>query len=104
MTEKMTLIGLAKKIKCPILLATGEFDPLCPIEDAYAVYDEVAGPKELWVWENEAHALNTLKGAAGLDIHPLAADWLMDKLEGRYDKKMANEVYVRQSGHGAYGD
>jgi len=104
LAEKMTLLGYAKKIRCPILLATGEFDPLCPVEDAYAVFDELSAPKELWVWENEAHALNTLKGAAGLDIHPLAADWLKDKLEGRYDRKLAREVYVRQAGHGPYAD
>ena len=104
MAEKMTLLGHGKKIRCPILLATGEFDPLCPVEDAYAVFDDMTGPKELWVWENEAHALNALKGAAGLDIHPLAADWLRDKLEGRYDKKLAREVYIRQNGRGPYVD
>jgi dienelactone hydrolase len=104
LAEKMTLQGYGKKIECPILLATGEFDPLSPVEDAYALFDELRGPKELWVWENEAHALNTLRGAAGLDIHPLAADWLREKLEGRYDRKLAREVYIRQNGRGPYVD
>lgn len=104
MAEKMTLEGHGKKIRCPILLATGEFDPLCPVEDAYAIFDELNPPKELWVWENEAHALNTLRGAAGLDIHPLAADWLKEKLEGRVNRRLAREVYVRQTGHGPYAD
>jgi dipeptidyl aminopeptidase/acylaminoacyl peptidase len=30
MAEKMTVKGYADKVKCPTLLATGEFDPLCP--------------------------------------------------------------------------
>ena len=30
----MTVRGHLDKIKCPTLLATGEFDPLCPLEDA----------------------------------------------------------------------
>ncbi len=102
MAERMTIMNFAQRIACPILLATGEFDPLCPVEDAYAVFDAIRAPKELWVWENEAHALNMLRGAAGLDVHPLAADWLRDKLTGRVNRRLAREVYVRQNGRGPW--
>ena len=31
----MTVKGYADKVKCPTLLVTGEFDPLCPLEGTF---------------------------------------------------------------------
>ena len=44
------------KVKCPTLLATGEFDPLCPLEDAVEVYEDLTCKKEL-VIEDQFHPL-----------------------------------------------
>ena len=57
MAEKMTVKGYADKVKCPTLLATGEFDPLCPLEDAVEVYEDLTCKKELWVIEDQFHPL-----------------------------------------------
>ena len=45
MAEQMTVKGYADKVKCPTLLATGEFDPLCPLEDAVEVYEDLTCKK-----------------------------------------------------------
>src|SRR5688500_11774773 len=39
MIEQMSLAPVAEKIKCPTLLAMGEYDELCPLEDGEQFYD-----------------------------------------------------------------
>ena len=53
----MTVKGYADKVKCPTLLVTGEFDPLCPLEDAVEVYGDITARKEMWVIEDQFHPL-----------------------------------------------
>jgi dipeptidyl aminopeptidase/acylaminoacyl peptidase len=79
MAAQMTLLPLAEKIRCPTLLAMGEFDELCPLEDAEALYDALRCPKELWVYENETHTF----GSRLPDFYLHVADWLRDALDGR---------------------
>jgi pimeloyl-ACP methyl ester carboxylesterase len=43
MCEEFTLKGHAERIKCPVLMATGEFDPLNPLEDAEVVFEALGG-------------------------------------------------------------
>ena len=80
MAEQMTLEHIAGDIKCPTLLAMGEFDELCPLEDAERLFDLLGGPKELWVYENEAHTM----GGRLPDFYLMVADWLRDAIEGRF--------------------
>ena len=47
MAEQMTLEPLAGKIKCPMLLAMGEYDELCPLADGERMFDLLTCPKEL---------------------------------------------------------
>ncbi len=65
MAMKMTLRGYEDRIKCPVLMAAGEFDPLTPVEDAFAFYEGLACPKEFWVLENEFHRVWGMKGLGG---------------------------------------
>ena len=103
MAEQMTLIGHAGKIKCPMLLATGEFDPLSPVEDGLEIFGELSCPKELWVLENEFHRVWTIEGLGGMDLNPFAVDWLRNALDGEIPKDHNKTVYVRQkSGRGAF--
>ena len=53
MAVKMTVKGYVEKILCPTLLVTGEFDPLCPLEDAVEVYGDITARKEMWVVEDQ---------------------------------------------------
>jgi len=94
--DQMTLIGYGQDIRCPTLLATGEFDPLSPVEEGLAVFNELAGPKELWILENEFHRVWALEGFAGLDLNPYAVDWLSDALQGKFSDDHNKTVYVRQ--------
>ncbi|MFC2001139.1 alpha/beta hydrolase family protein [Chloroflexota bacterium] len=101
MTAKMTLKGVGKNIKNPFLIWIGEFDPLCPLEEAEAFFDEIAGPKEMWIMEDDFHAAF----ARGLDSIPMphfAADWLKGKLEGKYPKDLARKVLIPLNGMGPY--
>lgn len=101
MVAQMTLKGIGKNIKCPILLMTGEFDPLCPLEETLAFFDEIAGPKELWIFEDEFHSL-PFRSLAGLGMHQIAADWLKEKLDGKYEKGLARKVLIPINGTGPW--
>jgi alpha-beta hydrolase superfamily lysophospholipase len=103
MAAEMVLAGYAGRISCPTLLVTGEFDPLSPVEYAKAVYDELGGPKELWVRENNFHKSRNDVDLGGAQIEMFIADWLGDALDGRIAEDHASIQYVRQGGHGPFG-
>jgi len=105
MAAEMTLIAHCDKIKCPTLLATGEFDPLSPVEEGLAVFGELQAPKELWVLENEFHRVWAMQGLAGIDLNPFAVDWLRDALNGKIPPNHNKTVYIRQkSGLAVFDD
>jgi dipeptidyl aminopeptidase/acylaminoacyl peptidase len=88
MIAQMTLAPLVDKIKCPTLLAMGEFDELCPLEDAEAFYDSLKCPKELWVYENETHTF----GSRLPDFYLHVADWMRDAIDGRFAAGHARRI------------
>ena len=88
MAESMTLEPLAEKIRCPTLLAMGEFDELCPLEDAEALFERLRCPKELWVYENETHTF----GSRLPDFYLQVADWLRDALDGKFAPGYAKRI------------
>src|SRR5260370_28389273 len=96
LAERMVLTGRhAARIPCPTLLVTGEFDPLSPIEHAKAVYDELGGPKELWVRENNFHKSKNETDLAGAQIEMFIADWLRSAVDKGLPAVHAKTVYVR---------
>ena len=88
MIAQMTLTPLVDKIKCPTLLAMGEFDELCPLEDAEAFFDSLKCPKELWVYENETHTF----GNRLPDFYLHVVDWMSDALAGKFKAGHARRV------------
>ena len=88
MIDQMTLAPIVDKIKCPTLLAMGEFDELCPLEDAEDLFEKLTCPKELWVYENETHTF----GGRLPDFYLQVADWMKDALEGRFEPGHARRV------------
>ncbi len=103
LAEQMTLDEQATEIHCPSLQVVGEYDPLCYLEDAYAVYERITGPKELWVLENDFHAPFVCKNLGGLGIFPFLADWIRDALDGKYPPGHRREVLVpERNGVGPY--
>ena len=105
MAAQMTLGGFCGKIRCPTLMATGEFDPLSPVEEGIAAFEELTAPKELWILENEFHRVWAMQGLAGLDLNSFALDWLRDAMAGKIAANHNKTVYVRQkSGRGVFDD
>jgi dipeptidyl aminopeptidase/acylaminoacyl peptidase len=88
MAEQMTLEPLADAIRCPTLIAMGEFDELCPLEDAERLFDLLDCPKELWVYEDETHTF----GSRLPDFYLHVADWMRDALEGRFLPNHARRI------------
>lgn len=101
MARGMTMKGYAEKIKAPTLLVTGEFDPLCPLEDAIEVYHDLRCRKEMWVIEDQFHPLWGIPNLGGLDCHQFVLDWLKGAL---VDKKTSKDrvAYVARNGHGPF--
>lgn len=81
MAAQMTLEPLVGAIRCPTLLAMGEFDELCPLEDAERLFEMLSCPKEMWVYEDETHTF----GCRLPDFYLQVADWMRDALEGRFE-------------------
>jgi len=88
MAEQMTLEPLARDIRCPTLLAMGEFDELCPLDDAERLFELLDCPKEMWVYEDETHTF----GSRLPDFYLQVADWMRDALEGRIGPGHARRI------------
>lgn len=98
---KLTLKGVGKNIKNPFLILNGEFDPLSPLEDAEAFFDEIAGPKEMWIMEDDFHT-HFNRAMCNLPISALAGDWLKDKLDGKFPKDLNRKVHIPLNAYGPY--
>lgn len=103
MARDMTVKGYMDKVKCPTLLVSGEFDPLCPLEDAIEVYGDITARKEMWVLEDQFHPLWGLPNLGGLDCHQYVMDWFRRALiDGQTNADRV--AYVAANGDGPFGD
>lgn len=102
MSEGFTLKDHAHRIKCPVLMATGEFDPLNPLEDAEAVYDALSGPKEMWIFEDEFHPVHSPAGLAGHTTFHFLADWMRRALAGQIPASHDRKAFIQKNGDGLY--
>ncbi len=102
MAARMTLVGRAREIACPMLMVTGEYDPLCSLAEAFRVYDELPGPKEIWVFENEFHRVTNSRALGGAAIHGFMVDWLKDAMDGRLAPDHRREVLIPHRGLGPF--
>jgi len=103
MAAQMTVRGRLAQVRCPTLLVTGEFDPLCPLEEAIEAFDELRVPKELWVFENQFHQLWKLPNLGSLDCHEYVLDWLARVLARGLPAEHRRIAYVRVGGDGPWG-
>jgi dipeptidyl aminopeptidase/acylaminoacyl peptidase len=102
---EMTVRGQLGTIQCPTLLATGEYDPLCPLEDAIDAYQELKSPKEMWVFENQFHQLRIVPNLGGLTSNEYVLDWLQLALTGKGVSRRHDRVaYIKENGDGPWGD
>lgn len=99
MAREMTVEGYIDKIDCPSLLVTGEFDPLCPLEDAVRAYQGLTCKREMWVVENQFH----VPIIGGIECQPYVLDWLSNALiKGKANQERV--VYVHEAGAGPFGE
>ncbi|HVB76936.1 MAG TPA: alpha/beta fold hydrolase [Candidatus Nitrosotalea sp.] len=103
-----SLRGRLGSIACPVLMATGEYDPRSPLDEVYELFDELTSPSELWVFADQFHQVSTTRPGAEngplayLDTHELALDWLQDRLAGRSLSSPGEVVYVEAQRGGPY--
>jgi dienelactone hydrolase len=103
MAERMHLFGYGEKVKCYSLMVLGEYDPLCHLEEGLAYFEEVAGPKEIWILENENHVPRPSRNFGGMLADPLVVDWLKDALTDKKPKDLNQAVFVHdRTGAGPY--
>ena len=76
MCQDFSLKPDVEKISCPTLMATGEFDPLSPLEDADAIFNKLNAPKEMWVFEDEFHPIRTPEALSGHSVFHYIAHWM----------------------------
>ena len=102
--QPMTVRGYLGKIKCPTLLVTGEYDPLCPLEDAVEAFEELKVAKEMWVFENQYHPLWGISNLGGGDAHEYVLDWLQGVMQDKaISRKHRRIAYVKEHGDGPWG-
>lgn len=104
LVEPMHLFGYGPRVKCFSLMVLGEYDPLCHLEEGLAYFEEVAGPKELWVVENEYHVPRLGPAFGGASPDGFMAHWLWEALTDRKPRDLNRVVFVRdRTGPGPYG-
>ena len=107
MSANMTVKGYSDKIKCPTLLVTGEFDPLCPLEDAVEVFEDLTCKKEMWIIEDQFHPLWNIPNLGKLDCHHYIMDWLQKTLFSKNPDQSIPDgriAYVSNNGDGPFGN
>jgi dipeptidyl aminopeptidase/acylaminoacyl peptidase len=73
---RVTLAGVASRIRCPILVVHGRLDTICPPAHAERVVAEAGGEKRLAMFEDGNHVCNNIP----YKYRPLVADWMREKL------------------------
>jgi len=73
---KLSLDGVAQKIRQPLLIIHGKLDRLIPWQQAHKIVDAVGSNAQLAMFENGNHVCNNIPYV----YRPLTADWLSEKL------------------------
>ncbi len=73
---RLSLEGVAEKIRQPLLVIHGKLDRLVPWEEAVKIVEAVGKNAELALFENGNHVCNNIPYI----YRPLTADWLKEKL------------------------
>ena len=101
--KPMTMQGHLQKIKCPTLMVTGEFDPLCPLEEAIEAFEDLKVPKELWIMENQYHPLWSIPNLGGMDCHDYVFDWLQSFFVDKNKLTAKGRIaYIKENGDGPW--
>jgi pimeloyl-ACP methyl ester carboxylesterase len=98
---KMTVDGQLGQLRCPMLMATGEYDLRDPVEDVFGLFDQLAVPAELWLFADQFHRL---KFTGKRKVYETMLDWLEERLSGTPLPAGANQVrYIEPAAEGPAG-
>jgi dienelactone hydrolase len=74
----------AGKVKAPYLIAGGEADELCPLDNTIAFAKALGGPKQLVIYADARHSIAGAPSASnGPDPRSFQAKWIEARLAGR---------------------
>jgi pimeloyl-ACP methyl ester carboxylesterase len=102
MMEELTVEGLGPSIRCPALMVVGEYDQLSFLDDSLALFDELGGPREFWLLEDESHSMASMPGLVWLDGRALMVDWLRDVFQRGLPADHVKLVRMPRNGKGPY--
>src|SRR6516162_5074903 len=74
--DKITLVGAAERITCPLLVVVGAEDKLVPPSEGERLAKTAAGPTELVVYPEGNHVCFNIS----YKFRPLTADWIAERL------------------------
>jgi len=76
--------GHAENVKVPYLIAGGEADELCPLENSIAFAKALGGPKQLVIYADARHSIGGVPSASnGPDPRAYQAKWIQARLAGK---------------------
>ena len=79
-----TLMPVAPKIKCPVLIQAGEDDELSPVEFSDELVARIRTPRKYVIYEGERHAIGGGTAAyLGENWFTMLADWCRDRIDGK---------------------
>lgn len=79
-----TLMPVASKIRCPVLVQAGEDDELSPLEFSDALMEAIEAPKKFVVYEGERHGIGGYAASYfGESWSSMIADWCLDRVNGK---------------------
>ncbi len=97
--KAMQVSGHMSKIRCPVLMVSGEYDLRDPIEEVYEVFGEIKVPSTLWVFADQFHLVKLEVGGSEM-VHNLMIDWVRDRLEGKPMPHPGEVVYIEPGSAG----
>ena len=74
--DKITLVGAAERITCPLLVVVGADDKLVPPSEGERLAKTASGPTELVVYSEGNHVCFNIS----YKFRPLTADWMAERL------------------------
>ena len=75
--KTLSLKRLGAKIKGAVLIETGEFDELSPLQYTLDLFQEITSPKKLLIFRGERHSISDPRR------NNMVADWLEERLAGK---------------------
>jgi dienelactone hydrolase len=88
--DKITLVGAAERITCPLLVVVGAEDKLVPPSEGERLAKTAAGPTELVVYPEGNHVCFNIS----YKYRPATADWMAERLIGCPIRNHTDDVMI----------